>query len=149
MVNFLLTETGYIQWLNGLKNNESHLRNIEILKGMVKDFEKDYSKEHNNYSLFDIANAFTFEMTSSIRQEDKDGITIATIHGAKGLEWKYVFVLGMEQENFPGSKIVDDADMESERRLMYVAVTRAKKYIDCVNLKPFFLTITDDELKFR
>lgn len=129
MVNFLLTETGYIQWLNGLKNNESHLRNIEILKGMVKDFEKDYSKEHNNYSLFDIANAFTFEMTSSIRQEDKDGITIATIHGAKGLEWKYVFVLGMEQENFPGSKIVDDADMESERRLMYVAVTRAK---DCL-----------------
>lgn len=126
MINYLLEKTGYIDWIHGLKNKDTHLNNIEILRGMVKDFVREYDKEHSNYTLFDIANAFTFEMTSSIRQEDKEGITIATIHGAKGLEWKYVFVLGMEQQNFPGTKISDNADMESERRLMYVAVTRAK-----------------------
>ena len=126
MVTYVLNETGYVTWVNGLKNNETHKRNLEILKGMVADFTREYDDQHANYTLFDIANAFTFEMTSSIRQEDKDGVTIATIHGSKGLEWKHVITLGMEQENFPGKKVVDDADMESERRLMYVAVTRAK-----------------------
>lgn len=126
MVAYVLKETGYVEWVNGLKNNETHKRNFEILKGMVADFTTEYDEQHENHTLFDIANAFTFEMTSSIRQEDKEGVTIATIHGAKGLEWKHVIVLGMEQENFPGNRIVDDADMESERRLMYVAVTRAK-----------------------
>jgi DNA helicase-2/ATP-dependent DNA helicase PcrA len=126
MVPFLLKSTGYVEWVQGLKNNVSHLRNLEILKGMVKDFQDEYSQTHHNFTLFDIANAFTFEMTSSIREEDHEGVTVATIHGAKGLEWSHVFVLGMEQENFPGNRIVDNDDMESERRLMYVAVTRAK-----------------------
>lgn len=146
MVPFLLEKTGYIEWLNGLKNNETHKRNIEVLKGMVKDFEDDYNQKHNDYTLFDIANAFTFEMTSSIRQEDKEGVTIATIHGAKGLEWSYVFVLGMEQENFPGNKLVDNDDMESERRLMYVAVTRAKNSLWLCN-SDYRLTYGDTELK--
>lgn len=126
MVEFLLTKTGYKQWASGLKNKEKYDQNFTILSQMIKDFEKEYSKNHENYTLFDIANTFTFEMTSSIRQETIEGVTIATIHGAKGLEWGHVFVLGMEQEIFPGNRLVDDADMESERRLMYVASTRAK-----------------------
>ena len=126
MIQFLLDKTGYVAWVTGLKNNDTHFHNIEILQGMVKDFQKEYDEKHNDYTLFDIATAFTFEMTSSIRQEDKEGVMIATIHGAKGLEWEHVFVLGMEQENFPGNRIQDDDDLESERRLMYVAITRAK-----------------------
>lgn len=126
MVPFLLKSTGYVDWVQALKNNATHLRNLEILKGIVKDFEEEYEQTHHDFTLFDIANAFTFEMTSSIREESHDGVTVATIHGAKGLEWAYVFVLGMEEENFPGRRVVDNEDMESERRLMYVAVTRAK-----------------------
>ena len=44
----------------------------------------------------------------------------------KTVEWSHVFVIGMENELFPGTRLVDQADMESERRLMYVAATRAK-----------------------
>ena len=126
MVEFLLTKTGYKKWAFKLKDKDKYEQNFDILSQMVKDFEDEYTKSHENYTLFDIANAFTFEMTSSIRQETVDGVTIATIHGAKGLEWEHIFVLGMEQEVFPGNRLVDEADMESERRLMYVASTRAK-----------------------
>lgn len=126
MVNYLLEKTGYLEWIHSLKNNETHLRNLQILDGVVSDFVEEYQQEHSSYSLYDIANAFTFEMSSSIKQQDSEGIVIATIHGAKGLEWDHVFILGMEQENFPG-KITDEADLESERRLMYVAITRARK----------------------
>lgn len=126
MVNFLLEKTGYLEWIHSLKNNETHLRNLQILDSVVSDFVEEYQQEHSSYSLYDIANAFTFEMSSSIKQQDSEGIVIATIHGAKGLEWDHVFILGMEQENFPG-KITDEADLESERRLMYVAITRARK----------------------
>ena len=65
-------------------------------------------------------------MSASLRQQDNDGVVIATIHGSKGLEWDHVFLLGMEQEGFPGNTL-DLMDEESERRLAYVAVTRAKK----------------------
>lgn len=126
MVEFLLTKTGYKAWAAGLKNSDKYTANFTILENMVEDFDKEYAKHHANYTLFDIANAFTFEMTSSIRQEDVEGVNIATIHGSKGLEWEHVFVLGMEHELFPGTRLVDNADMESERRLMYVATTRAK-----------------------
>lgn len=126
MVNYLLEKTGYLEWIHSLKNNETHLRNLQILDSVIIDFVEDYQQEHSSYSLYDIANAFTFEMSSSIKQQDSEGIVIATIHGAKGLEWDHVFILGMEQENFPG-KITDEADLESERRLMYVAITRARK----------------------
>lgn len=126
-VNYLLTETGYISWIKGLKNNESHLRNLDILKGMVEDFTYDFIVNQPNASLYDIANNFTFEMTSSARQEDNDGVCIATLHGSKGLEWDYGYILGMENDIFPGTKVNDQADMESERRLMYVGVTRFKK----------------------
>ena len=126
MVDFLLNRTGYKAWAAALKNSDKYDANFTILEGMVEEFDKEYAKSHENYTLFDIANAFTFEMTSSIRQEDIEGINIATIHGSKGLEWSHVFVLGMEDELFPGTRLVDQADMESERRLMYVAATRAK-----------------------
>lgn len=126
MVDFLLTQTGYKAWAAALKNSDKYDANFTILEGMVEEFDKEYAKSHENYTLFDIANAFTFEMTGSIRQEDIEGVNIATIHGSKGLEWSHVFVLGMENELFPGTRLVDQADMESERRLMYVAATRAK-----------------------
>lgn len=126
MIPFLLKNTGYRNWISGLKHQDRHLHNLEVLKGMVQDFQDEYTKTHHDFTLFDIANAFTFEMTASTREEANDGVTIATIHGAKGLEWSDVFVLGMEQENFPGLYMSDPADMEAERRLMYVAVTRAK-----------------------
>lgn len=125
MMKFVFKKSGYLNWIDGLKNKQQYHNNLTILYGFIEDFMDEYSENHANYTLFDIANAFAIDMQGTIKQENKDGVTIATIHGAKGLEWKNVFLIGMEDEIFPG-RTLDTADMESERRLMYVAVTRAK-----------------------
>lgn len=127
LIGYIFKSFGYESWLMGLQNADRYRRDLETLIGVVKNFEEDYRKEHNNPTLFDIANAFVFDMSSvAVREEDKDGVCITTVHNAKGLEWKYVFLVGFEQENFPGTRLEDQEDMESERRLAYVAFTRAK-----------------------
>ena len=63
-------------------------------------------------------------------QEPTDKITLMTIHAAKGLEFTYVYIVGMEEELFPSQMMLESqADLEEERRLFYVAVTRAQKKI--------------------
>ena len=127
LVGYIFESFGYEAWLMGLQNRDRYERDLITLKGVVRNFEEDYRKEHKNPTLFDIANSFVFDMSSvAVREEDKDGVCITTVHNAKGLEWKYVFLVGFEQENFPGTRIMDTEDMESERRLAYVAFTRAK-----------------------
>lgn len=127
LVGYIFTSFGYEEWLKGLKNWERYERDLITLKGVIRNFEEEFRKENKNPTLFDIANAFVFDMSSvAVREEDKNGVCITTVHNAKGLEWKYVFLVGFEQENFPGNKIMDAEDMESERRLAYVAFTRAK-----------------------
>ena len=127
LVGYIFKSFGYEEWLMGLQNSDRYKRDLITLKGVIKNFEEDFHKTHKNPTLFDVANAFVFDMSSvAVREEDKNGVCITTVHNAKGLEWKYVFLIGFEQENFPGTQIVDDEDMESERRLAYVAFTRAK-----------------------
>lgn len=128
LVGYLHTSFGYEEWLKGLKNKDRYQRDLITLYGVIRDFEEEYMKENKNATLYDIANAFVFDMSSvSTREEKKDGVCITTIHNAKGLEWGHVFLLGLEQENFPGTQVQDEEDMESERRLLYVALTRAKE----------------------
>lgn len=127
LVGYIFKSFGYEKWLKGLQNSDRYERDLITLKGVIKNFEEDFHKTHKNPTLFDVANAFVFDMSSvAVREEDKNGVCITTVHNAKGLEWKYVFLIGFEQENFPGTQIVDEEDMESERRLAYVAFTRAK-----------------------
>ena len=127
LIGYIFKSFGYEDWLMGLQNREKYAQDLRILKGMVKTFEEEFRRENKNPTLFDVANAFVFDMSSSaVREEDKDGVCITTIHNAKGLEWRYVFLIGLEEENFPGTKIIDTEDLESERRLAYVAFTRAK-----------------------
>lgn len=127
LVGYIFKSFGYEEWLMGLQNSDRYKRDLITLKGVIKNFEEDFHKTHKNPTLFDVANAFVFDMSSvAVREEDKNGVCITTVHNAKGLEWRYVFLIGFEQENFPGTQIVDEEDMESERRLAYVAFTRAK-----------------------
>lgn len=128
LVGYIHQSFGYEEWLMGLKNKDRYKRDLITLRGVIRDFEEAYQKENKNPTLYDIANAFVFDMSAvSVREEGKEGVCISTIHNAKGLEWDHVFILGLEQENFPGTNLMDKEDMESERRLMYVAITRAKE----------------------
>ena len=125
-VEYLLDKTSYLNWVNSLKNNETTLRHIDMLHQVVNDYAEQFAEEQGDkeWTLFDIASNFTFEMASAIKEEHPEGVTISTIHGAKGLEWKIVFVVGVEKGVFPMTGNPDE--LQDERRLMYVATTRAK-----------------------
>jgi DNA helicase-2/ATP-dependent DNA helicase PcrA len=66
--------------------------------------------------------------TDQDQEEDDNRVTLMTVHSAKGLEYDYVYIVGMEEGLFPSSRSAESlADLEEERRLMYVAITRAKR----------------------
>ena len=103
----------------------SKLMNIDSFVSSVKDFEK----QNERATLSDFLESIT--LISDIDEMGEDGsVTIATIHAVKGLEFKVVFVVGAEEGIFPISRaLTSNAELEEERRLMYVAVTRAKEKV--------------------
>ncbi len=129
----LLEGSGYEQALQAeLEKDpeaESRLRNIGELGGAIKDYEERCVKEGNEPSL----SGYLQEVSLISGAEEVSGslngaVTLMTVHLAKGLEFPVVFVTGLEEGLFPLSG-KDDDDMEEERRLCYVAMTRAKKYL--------------------
>lgn len=131
-VDFLLRETGYEVWTQNLKSSDRYAKHIDTLKELVATFSDEYYAAHTESTLFDVVNAFTFDMESFVKEETPEGVTIATMHGAKGLEWDYVFLPSLEEQSFE-LMALDDSDYESERRLMYVALTRARKGLFCTS----------------
>ncbi|WP_428066496.1 ATP-dependent helicase [Candidatus Proelusimicrobium volucris] len=129
----LLEGSGYEQALQAeLEKDpeaEGRLRNIGELAGAIKDYEERCAKEGNEPSL----SGYLQEVSLISGAEEVSGslngaVTLMTVHLAKGLEFPVVFVTGLEEGLFPLSG-KDDDDMEEERRLCYVAMTRAKKYL--------------------
>jgi len=87
-----------------------------------------FASEYDSLDLFlhEISLQETFSGRQA-RQEDRDSIVLSTVHQAKGLEWDAVFVIGMTDQAFPHPLCVRQEEREEERRLFYVAVTRAEK----------------------
>ncbi len=122
LIEYILETTDLLnQFAEKNEENTSKLYNISELKNSAEQFEKD----NPNTNLADYLNSVTLSSdTDDINSED--AVTIATIHASKGLEYKCVFVAGLDEEILPVSRSLDDpSEMEEERRLMYVAVTRA------------------------
>lgn len=122
LITYIVHKSGILNSFN--KSDETELNrymNVTSLMDSVKEFE-----EHNpNATLNDYLESVT--LISDIDTEGgKDGVIIATVHSAKGLEFDTVFVCGLEERIFPVSR-ADSDDLEEERRLMYVAITRARK----------------------
>ena len=103
--------------------------NVQELLNGIKEFTTN--AEHEDVSLA----AFLQEVAlvtsvDEAEEESTDKITLMTIHAAKGLEFAYVYVVGMEEELFPSQLMLESrADLEEERRLFYVAVTRAQQKV--------------------
>lgn len=105
----------------------SRYENIQELLNGIKEFAEREDIEDRSLAIFmqDIA-----LLTNDDRQNDKDADTVSlmTIHSAKGLEFKNVFVVGLEENLFPSQmSLTSRTDLEEERRLFYVAITRAEK----------------------
>ena len=98
--------------------------NIDSLVQSIREFED------NNPDATLSAYLESVTLMSDIDSDDgSESVTIATVHSAKGLEFDVVFVVGCEEKIFPIIRMGDENDMQEERRLMYVAVTRAKKQL--------------------
>jgi DNA helicase-2/ATP-dependent DNA helicase PcrA len=130
----LLEKTGYRRYLEEEVGEEERVENVEEFKSVLYQFEEDYPHLTQREKLelaFD--EAFLSE-DNSFKASEGDYAVLSTIHSAKGLEFKYVFVIGLEENVFPLTyRLLDDEEMEEERRAAYVAFTRAKRGLYLIN----------------
>ncbi len=128
LLDLVLEKTGYLAWINdGSEEAKDRSENLMELRSVAGLFS-DLGEFLENVSLIESANkpnAF-----------DLDAVTLMTIHASKGLEFPVVFLVGMEEGLFPHSQSMFEAsELEEERRLCYVALTRAKKQVYMTNTK--------------
>lgn len=139
LVDSILNELLYIDYLATLRSSSANdrIQNIEELKYILYNFETncDFESEPNTLNfLCEFLQQISLA-TNEESAENKDAVKLMTIHSAKGLEFEVVFLPALEAGIFPNYKAFTDEDKEEERRLYYVAVTRAKKKL--------FLTSSD------
>ncbi|HBR16243.1 MAG TPA: ATP-dependent DNA helicase PcrA, partial [Deltaproteobacteria bacterium] len=124
----LLEESGYIKMWEDEKTEEAdnRIENLHELISAIRDFEK--SRE--NVSLADFLDHVALISDIDTFEDKHNRITLMTLHSAKGLEFPVVFMVGMEEGLFPHSRSVNgdsEDELEEERRLCYVGMTRAMK----------------------
>lgn len=133
IANQLTVESGILKELhNGNTPEErSKFENLEELLNGIHDFVQAAREEAESISLASyLENIALLTDADTNLDEDKNRVSIMTIHSAKGLEFRCVYIAGVEEELFPSPMSLDNQrDLEEERRLFYVAVTRAKQNI--------------------
>ena len=122
LVTELMAATGYEAMLRQAGEQE-RLDNLAELKQSIDEYEKTSGEEN---SLEEYLQSIAL-YTNNDREKDKDSVTMMTIHTAKGLEFPYVFVCGVNEGIFPSKHVDTEAMLEEERRMAYVACTRAER----------------------
>jgi DNA helicase-2/ATP-dependent DNA helicase PcrA len=120
-----LEESGYTEALQAERTVESQVRleNLEELVGVAREYDATAEEPSVEQFLQQIA---LFSEQDNLRDE-QGLVTLMTLHNAKGLEFGTVFIIGMEDGVFPHSRSIEAGDLEEERRLAYVGITRAKR----------------------
>ena len=136
MVDVVLDDSGLKHELVLEKSLESEIRleNLEEFKSITKGYEEEYGV----ISLTDFLNEVSLVSDISEHQDSNNKVSLMTIHAVKGLEFDNVFIVGMEEGIFPHYNSINEGTMaaiEEERRLCYVAITRAKKNLWMLNAK--------------
>ena len=135
LVEEVLEKTGYYEMLKAEKSIEaqSRLENLDEFLSVTKNFEEGNEDKSLIAFLTDLA------LVADIDKLDEDGkqvdtVVLMTLHSAKGLEFPVVFLLGLEEGVFPHSRsLMEEAEMEEERRLAYVGITRAEEELFITN----------------
>lgn len=132
-IDMVLDKSGIKNELESEHTLEADIRleNLNEFKSITKTFEE----ESGIASLEDFLNEVSLVSdVNDQKNDDSPKVTLMTIHAVKGLEYKYVFVIGMEENIFPHvNSCEEDGGIEEERRLCYVAITRAKEKLYLVN----------------
>ena len=133
LVDLILDKTGIRSELESIKDAESEIRleNLEEFKSITKSFEDNYGSS----SLEDFLTEISLVSDIEEHKNNDNVVTLMTIHSAKGLEFDYVFLIGMEEGLFPHNNSIMENNIEEERRLCYVGITRAKKKLWLTNSK--------------
>ena len=128
LVKNILNKTGYKKALE-LENTieaENRIENLEEFLTVTMEFEEEYADN----SLAEFLESITLSSDIDEMEESEESVTLMTLHSAKGLEFPAVFLVGMEEGIFPSYRSIGEPkELEEERRLCYVGITRAKNYL--------------------
>ena len=143
LIKETLNKTGYTKALENENTveAESRIQNLEELLTVAIEFEEENAEN----SLGEFLEGITLSSDVDGLEESDDMVTLMTLHSAKGLEFPVVFLVGMEEGIFPGYKSIGEPkELEEERRLCYVGITRAKQYLflTCAKQRTIFGSTT-------
>ena len=143
LVKETLNKTGYTKALENENTVEAETRiqNLEEFLTVAIEFEEEVAEN----SLGEFLEGITLSSDIDGMEDEEDSVTLMTLHSAKGLEFPVVFLVGMEEGIFPGYKAIgEQSELEEERRLCYVGITRAKNYLflTCAKQRTIFGSTT-------
>ncbi|NMC08961.1 UvrD-helicase domain-containing protein [Candidatus Microgenomates bacterium] len=127
LIDMILEETNYIKWFDdNTEQAQMKKENITELKNVASSYTEKYQQKSLEMFLNEI------NLIEQEQEKNQDGsgnyINLMTLHSSKGLEFDYVFMIGMEEGLLPHSRaFIEEKDLEEERRLCYVGITRAKQ----------------------
>ncbi len=134
LIELVLEETGIIKELENERTLEAELRIENLME--FKSISYAFEEQTGSVNLNDFLESISLVSDMAERKEDSNALTLMTLHSAKGLEFPIVFIIGMEEGIFPNYNVIDDnEELEEERRLCYVGITRAKERLYLTNAK--------------
>lgn len=139
LIQKIIKDTGYISMLRESKDPQSQSREENL--GELLNVAKDFAHEMPDGGLPEFLEKVALVNDVDSFEEQEDRVTLMTMHSAKGLEFPVVFLPGMDEGIFPGVRsLMDSTALEEERRLCYVAITRAKEklYISTSNMRTMY-----------
>jgi DNA helicase II / ATP-dependent DNA helicase PcrA len=144
LLEAVLHESGYLEGLEAERTIEAEgrIENLQELIGVAGEFDANRAMEGDSDAapLEEFLAQISLLSDQDAMREGERLITLMTLHNAKGLEYDAVFVIGCEEGVFPHSRSIEEGNLEEERRLCYVGVTRAKErlYLTCARRRSLF-----------
>ncbi|WP_343188210.1 UvrD-helicase domain-containing protein [Buchnera aphidicola (Ceratoglyphina bambusae)] len=128
----IIKDINYIDWLKKrIKNSEKFnfcIKNINLFLKWFEDFFKKKKKKNYKIIFQEIIENLLID-DNNLEKNNRNFINLMTLHSSKGLEFNFVFIIGLEEGIIPHYSNLSNSDIDEERRLMYVGITRAKKQL--------------------
>jgi DNA helicase-2/ATP-dependent DNA helicase PcrA len=129
LLEAVLQETGYAPALEAERTIEAQgrLENLQELVGVAREFDANWEGGEGLAGLGEFLQQLSLYSEQDAIRDADEIVTLMTLHNAKGLEYPVVFIIGCEEGVFPHARSVDEGNLEEERRLCYVGITRARR----------------------